>query len=131
MSKELENEITNPIKKNSPGSILAKLFRKILFESGYTPVRFGKQLDSYITYTNKRAMRSKYVKRETRSHVLRKLVADEMTWKNFMFGVMQYMNAISVTFTVTIEHANKRETTHTLKILNTEVRGEDIDSDEE
>ena len=122
---ELEDKISKDVSNNTMGGVLARLFRKTLFELGFNPIRFSKQLDNYISHTNKLASTSKYIRRETRSHVLRKLTNEELTWKVFMTGMFQFLNVKRMKVTIKLTHVNGKETEHSVSIINSEVRNEE------
>ena len=91
---------------------LAKLWRKILVESGIMPgITF--LVNRYLARTK---TDSSMLKKKNRSTLLTDISATEMSWKSFVDLLFNFLNVKSVEFIVKIKW-NSRETSHSISVL--------------
>lgn len=127
--KHKKVRLDQPIKGSGPGSILARLYRKILNELGISPERYEALFDRYV----QKAALDPRRKSEVRAGLNEALLAEEMTMKTFSKG-MDFLAVPEYDITITIRHASGRVTKHSLTIkqgeLNTNSVEEDKDDDD-
>lgn len=91
---------------------LAKLWRKILVESGIMPgITF--LVNRYLARTK---TDSNMLKKKNRSTLLTDICATEMSWKSFVDLLFNFLNVKEVEFIVKIKW-NSRETSHSVSVL--------------
>lgn len=113
------------IRGNTPGNILARLYRKILHNLGVSPERYNALFDRYV----QRASLDPRKKTEIRAGLNEALLAEEMTFKTFVKG-MDFLAIPSYDITITLHHANGKKTTHSITIIqedDEEMLGEETD----
>lgn len=97
------------IKTGSTDSILASLFRTILYDLGITPSRFDTLLEKYIIRAN---IPTNIKEASSRRGNLRKeLMSTSMSWKVFIKGLV-FINIYKFDVSVRLYHRNNKITEH-------------------
>lgn len=107
--KTLNKRITST-KENS---VLARLWRKILMETGIA-YKVPFLLNNYTRKSDEK--RSNANKRKTRSSLKGDLIAEELTWKSFSNLVFNLLSVKSIKVTIDLTHVNNSVTTHSITV---------------
>lgn len=97
------------IRTGSTDSILASLFRTILFDLGITPNRFNSLLERYIITANI----PKNIKEisSLRGNLKKELLKTTMTWKVFIKGLV-FLSVKKIDISIRLHHSNNKITEH-------------------
>lgn len=104
------------ISNREEGSVLAKLFRKIIMDLGINSNKFNQLVSSYVNRVNRK--NSNATKLTYKSHIISKLKKDTLTWKVFITGLFGILNVREVKFIVVLKHDKGDKTTHEITITN-------------
>jgi len=112
------------IKTGSSDSILASIFRDILFNTGVTPMRFNTLIEKYIV----RAKIPRDIRKlsSVRGNLKKELLKSTMTWKVFIRGLL-FLNIKKMEISVKLHDATGRVSIHSKVVHLSEVEGEDLD----
>ena len=99
---------------SSPGALLAKLFRTILFDLGIDNARYAELMQRYISKANHSA--NQIDKQEARSRLSRDLMSPAMTIKTLFKG-FHFLAFKRITFTISGEHHNGKITSHSVSCV--------------
>lgn len=95
---------TSDIRTGSPGAILAKMFRTILFGLGVQESRYNALMERW-------AMRADNEKQlALRAGLKLELMKETITWKNFLRGVSDFLGCKELTIEVVLDHRSERLT---------------------
>lgn len=111
----MNKEKMNPVKNNEDG-ILTKLFRKVVFETG-----FINNLSYFI---------NRYIKgggKKNKATISKIILDGEMTWKSFIFLIFEVLKAKKMSVKITVTHVNDMVTEH--EVIVTPREEKDVDDD--
>jgi hypothetical protein len=103
----------NSIVNTDSGSILASLFRKIMYELGITPSKFSIMLERYIVNAGLPGTDNSRDAATMRGNIKKELLKTTMTWNNFIKG-LKFLNAIRLELKITIHYNEDKKTSHTI-----------------
>jgi hypothetical protein len=99
----------------SEGGVLASLWRNILEENKYIHI-LDVLVNRYLRKSADISLRSKNIKRQSKSTLINNITAPEMTIKTFMYLIFNLIGATKLTLTIKLTYANGGETLHTVEV---------------
>lgn len=102
-ARNLNKLLSMKIMSRDVGSILSKLFRKIITETGEIN-RAEALLDTYL----KNSVDETTGKKKDKSAAITAVVSEYMTWKTFMDLITNYLKVKKITIIVKLDHGNDR-----------------------
>jgi hypothetical protein len=115
------------IKTGTSDSILAALFRTILFDLGITTARFNTLLERYLISSN--MPKNIETVSSLRGNLKKELLKNTMSFKVFIKGLV-FLNVKKFELKITLYHGNNQVTIHTktvsLNTFNEEIEHEDF-----
>ena len=102
-TRNLTKLLSMKIMSRDVGSILSKLFRKIITETGEVN-RAEALLNTYLA----NSVDEKTGKKKDKSAAITSVVSECMTWKTFMDLITNYLKVKKITIVVKLDHGNDR-----------------------
>lgn len=102
-SRNLTKLLSSKIMSRDVGSILSKLFRKIIAETGEV-----NQADALLDTYLKNSTDPETGKKKDKSAAITAMVSEFMTWRVFMDLITNYLKIRKITILVKLEHGKDR-----------------------
>lgn len=124
--------VNKDVEMMSVDNIIAKLFRKILFDLGandYT--RFSALLERYIRNYGSTDFANLKDRSSERNNLRKELLKDRITFKVFATKALRLLGIGMFDISITLHHPNGRQTVHTLsRIRFTDLRANEYTNSE-
>lgn len=121
-----QRPVDSDIRTGSPSSVLAALFRGILFDLGISPQRFGILLDNYIRRTRPSNIKEAA---SLRGNLKKELTKPTMSFKVFVKGLV-FLNVRRFDISIRLYHFDGTTTEHMRRVSldgNDPLKDEDDD----
>jgi len=112
MAKDLSKILSSKVMSKSVSSVLGRLFRQILKETGLIH-SIDSFVDRYEAETKLEAERLG-IKPKNRSQIVTQIASEGMSWKIFMDSITNLLRVKKVTICIKLDHGNNKITIHEL-----------------
>ena len=128
-NKDLQEILSSPDKNiTETTNPLARLFRLVLSHHNVGYDQFDRSITNYLNREQQAASRSKKEQSREKGNLVKELVGNSFTFKNFTKG-LRVLNPVSAELTLTLKWKRNQETVHTIimKIQDPNEDGDDQD----
>lgn len=133
-NKTLFRTLSSKIKSKDMGSLLSKLFRQIIKETGLIN-KIGELRDRYVESSKL----TEHSKEKTPSQVNTMIGSEQMSWKTFIDLTVNLLRVKKITIIIKLDHGKNRITQEnkitihelTMKAIDDGTFGDDIDFENE
>ena len=133
-NKTLFRTLSSKIKSKDMGSLLSKLFRQMITETGLIN-KIGELRDRYVESSEL----TEHAKKKTPSQVNTMIGSEQMSWKTFIDLTVNLLRVKKITVVIKLDHGKNRITQEnkitihelTMKAIDDGTFGDDIDFENE